>query len=430
MKRSKFNLSRTLVVGFDFGQLIPLGFHEVLPGDVFNHKATSFIRIEPMYLPVMHPTHVDIRTFFVPLRLIWSGFEDFITGNSDVEWPHKVFTRVESGDLADYLGMPGGVYTDENIKASMLPFRAYNLIYNEWFRDEKLQDPAAISYDSGVDSTTSLDWRRAGWPKDRFNTARDAPQDGDAVTIPIEESELYPEDVRRGLALQRFGERLNQHGDRYTEYLRSMGVNPPDARLDRPEYLGGGRSTLQYDEVLQTGVGTTGRDVVGMFRGHGIGACSTGRFVKHFKEHGILMSMMTIRPMNIYREGTPKGFFRRTFDQYYQPELQDLGMDKIEVGEVDLISAADHTAVFGYQDRYDDYRHEISFTAGDMNDDNAQFHFGRLFTQEPVLNGTFVQCMPTNVPFRFTGYNQASVMTKIDLRARRFVKASSKPKSF
>ena len=501
-KRHKFNLSSQINLTTEMGIITPLGWEEVLPGDVFNHKISAFLRCSPTELPIMHPTHAEIRTFFVPNRLIFDGWEEFITGG-DVTWPHINFDKVDKGQLPDYLGLPAGTYTQSGISINALPFRAYNLIYNEWFRDDQLGAPAVISNDAGTDSTTETNLRLASWRKDRFTSARTSPQVGDAVTIPIDVNigadvdyteptitadgplglgsddttnylmknsaetgdarwqngtdptfqqaryneglantggavdvtltgedgvDITVEALRRSLALQRFGERLNRHGNRYTEYLRSMGVRSSDARLDRPEYLGGGRQTIQWDEVLQTTPATDANvPGVGNYKGHGIGAMRSSRYVRHFNEHGILMSLLVIRPITMYVNGAKRGFFRDTFDQYFQPELQHLGMQGVYVGEVDMLNSADHRTIFGYQDAYDEYRHSPSFVAGDMNDTLKAFHFGREFAAEPSLNQTFVLCAPRTDPFQIQTTDQFFGMIKHDLRARRLLRRSGTP---
>ena len=172
MKRNKFNLSHQINTTMQLGNLTPVGCLEVLPGDVFNHKVSGFFRVSPTELPIMHPTHVEFFTFFVPNRLIWDSFERFITGD-DVAWPHINFDGVTAGSLADYLGLPGiGTWAQSGVSCNALPFRAYNLIYNEYFRDEQLGAPAEINVTAGTDADTDTDLRIAAWRKDRFTSAR------------------------------------------------------------------------------------------------------------------------------------------------------------------------------------------------------------------------------------------------------------------
>ena len=501
-KRNKFNLSHQINTTFDMGQLIPIGVVEVLPGDVFNHKVSAFLRAAPTDLPIMHPTHVDIRSFFVPNRLIWEGFEEFITGG-DVTWPHINYDKVDESSLEDYLGLPVGDYTQSGKSQNALPVRAYNLIYNEWFRDEQEGAPAIISIGSGTDTTTDTDVQRAAWRKDRFTSARTSPQIGDAVPIPIDVEitattdvtdptivtngaftfgtgnnthslrsfsnsntaswsdtvdtgqENLPynsglsaqgtavdvtltgedsvaitvEQLRRSLALQRFGERLNRHGSRYTEYLRSQGIRSSDARLDRPEYLGGGTQVVQWDEVLQSFPtdASTSQAGLGAYAGHGIGAMRSNRYVRHFNEHGILMCLMTVRPTTMYTQGAAAMWFRDTYDKYFQPELQHLGMQPVIIGEIDQINCQDQRDVFGYQDAYDEYRHQPSYVSGKMNSTEKAFHFGREFSTEPSLNQSFILCEPRSDPFQIQTESQFRAMIRHDLRARRMLRRAGTP---
>ena len=492
-KRNKFNLSHQINTTFDMGQLIPIGVMEVLPGDVFNHKVSAFLRAAPTDLPIMHPTHVDIRTFFVPNRLIWEGFEEFITGG-DVTWPHINYDKVDESSIEDYLGMPVGDYTQTGKSQNALPMRAYNLIYNEWFRDEQEGAPAIISIGSGTDTTTSKEVQRAAWRKDRFTSARTSPQVGDAVEIPIDLSatastsissdgnffwatengdttefqrasssgtilasdastqasspfsyssglsattdidsssdvSITVEQLRRSLALQRFGERLNRHGSRYTEYLRSQGIRSSDARLDRPEYLGGGTQVVQWDEVLQSFPtdASTSQAGLGAYAGHGIGAMRSNRYVRHFNEHGILMCLMTVRPTTMYTQGAAAMWFRDTYDKYFQPELQHLGMQPVIIGEIDQINCQDQRDVFGYQDAYDEYRHQPSYVSGKMNSTEKAFHFGREFSTEPSLNQSFILCEPRSDPFQIHTESQFRAMIRHDLRARRMLRRAGTP---
>ena len=439
----------------------------------------------------MHPTHVDIRSFFVPNRLIWEGFEEFITGG-DVTWPHKNYDKVDESSLEDYLGLPVGTYTQSGKSQNVLPIRAYNLIYNEWFRDEQEGAPAIISIGSGTDTTTDTDVQRAAWRKDRFTSARTSPQVGDAIPIPIEfdatgsitsdgsfmletnssgprnvefrggtgatsmeysgdiigeyENTSYSsglgvdidsgsdvsitvEQLRRSLALQRFGERLNRHGSRYTEYLRSQGIRSSDARLDRPEYLGGGTQVVQWDEVLQSfpTEPATSSAGLGAYAGHGIGAMRSNRYVRHFNEHGLVITLMTVRPTTMYTQGAAAMWFRDTYDKYFQPELQHLGMQPVIIGEVDQINCQNQRDVFGYQDAYDEYRHQPSYVSGKMNSTEKAFHFGREFSSEPSLNQSFILCEPRSDPFQISTESQFRAMIRHDLRARRMLRRAGTP---
>ena len=188
-KRSKFSLSHYKLATMNMGMIVPVGLTEVLPGDTLQQATSAFIRVTPLAAPVMHPVHVSIHHWYVPLRLIWDDFESFITGGED-GLDDSVYPTVTSGSsgfaigsLADYLGVPTGV---ANLEVSALPFRAYDLIYNEWYRDENLVDEVVISTESGADTTTSLTLQAHAWKKDYFTAASPWPQKGPAVTVPVE----------------------------------------------------------------------------------------------------------------------------------------------------------------------------------------------------------------------------------------------------
>ena len=175
MKRSKFSLSNYKLLSCDLGELVPCGLTEVIPGDTIQHSTSALVRLSPLLSPVMHPLHVHIHHWFVPTRLLWDSFEDFITGGPDGD-DNSVFPTINigtgsgaaTGSLADYLGVPIGT----DIEVSALPFRAYALIYNEWYRDQDLIDEIGFSTASGVDTTTSTSMQQRSWERDYFTTAR------------------------------------------------------------------------------------------------------------------------------------------------------------------------------------------------------------------------------------------------------------------
>lgn len=328
MKRSKFSLSNYKLLSCDMGELVPCGITEVLPGDTIQQATSVLLRSQPLFAPVMHPVHVRMHHWYVPFRLLWDDWEDFITGGED-GMDASVFPTVDMGagatvgSLADYLGVPTGV---AGLDVSALPFRAYAMIWNEWYCDQDLQAELVIDTTSGVDSTTSVLLQNIAWEKDYFTSARPWEQKGPAITIPLgtsapvkgigAENQVYDATdatvfesggsssvvyadkkspaaatandqffirqdpanagfpgiyadltgvsavtinvLREAMALQRFEEARARFGSRYTEYLRYLGVRSSDARLQRPEYLGGGKQTIQFSEVLQTTRGTAG----------------------------------------------------------------------------------------------------------------------------------------------------------------------------
>ncbi|MEM2002466.1 MAG: major capsid protein, partial [Candidatus Methanomethylicaceae archaeon] len=189
MKRSKFSLSNYKLLSGDMGELIPVGLTEVLPGDTIQQATSALVRCAPLLTPVMHPVHVRIHHWFVPHRLVWDNFENFITGGpdgNDASVPPTVSSGSDGGfaigSLADYLGVPPQI---DDLTVSALPFRGYALIFNEWYRDQDLVAPLPISTADGPDTTTSLDLQKVAWEKDYFTSARPWEQKGPDITIPI-----------------------------------------------------------------------------------------------------------------------------------------------------------------------------------------------------------------------------------------------------
>ena len=473
MKRHKHNLSHYHLTTFDMGQLIPVGCVEVLPGDSFQQSTSALIRVTPQQKPVMHPVNCQIHHFYVPNRLLWSGWEDFITGVSETPPPVKEqYSGINNG-VSRYLGATIGINQD----ICALPIRAYNAIYNEFYRDQDL------SPEVDLDSNAI---QRACWSKDYFTTARPWSQQGNSVTIPIgstapvmgigirnppssvsdsgilqsddsnttqtgwvntgssssvgktdifvkEGSTGYPDiyadlsaaeaiditDFREAFALQRYKEARARYGSNYVDYLRYIGVTPSDARMQRPEYLGGGRQSLSFSEVLST-ADTTGSGV-GELYGHGIGALKTNRYRRFFEEHGYVITMMVVRPKPIYVNGLHRSFTRTTKEDYFQRELQAIGQQEVLNKEV-YASHSDPDGIFGYQNRYREYTELPSRVSGQMaNTDSYDYHFGRFFETDTALNDTFVKCTPTKRVFSQQIYHSLEVMVNHSIQARRQV---------
>lgn len=478
MKRSKFSLSNYKLFSCDMGELIPCGLTEVLPGDTIQQATSALVRCSPLLSPVMHPVHVRLHHWFVPHRIVWEDWEDFITGGPDgndaSDFPTITFASgVSVGDLADYLGVPTGI---NNIEVSALPFRGYAMIWNEWYRDQDLQTELALDLTSGADTTTSTVLQHCAWEKDYFTSARPWEQKGPSITIPIgttapvnrvsnasawkmynsgtdtlasanalgvqaggsllgnvtlsmdpngglqadlsNASAVTVNILREALALQRFEEARSRYGSRYVEYLRYLGVKSSDARLQRPEYLGGGKQTIQFSEVLQTAEGT---DPVGELRGHGIAAMRSNRYRRFFEEHGYVYTFMSVKPRTIYAQGIPRTFNRRVKEDFWQRELQHIGQQEVLNKEV-YAAHATPDGTFGWQDRYDEYRRTESSVAGEFRTTNLDFwHFARIFGSSPALNADFVKCVPTDRTFAVPSMDVLYVMANHSIQARRLV---------
>lgn len=483
MKRSKHKLSHDVNFTANMGNLVPCGIVDVLPGDVFRHDTSMLIRMSPLNNPVMTPVHATIHHWYVPLRLIWAEFEDFITGGED-GLAQPVFPTTDApeegwpvGSLADYFGIvPLQPVTD----VSVLPFRAYNLIWNENYRDEQLQTPVTITKASGPDTTTSQDLLNACWRKDPFTIARPEPQLGPDVYLPLGTSapvvrtdstspqllrnastgalasginqlgaqaatanfvpqpagspnlhldlaDTYEADLseaaavtinslRIASAIQRFQERMNRYGARYIEYLAGLGVRSSDARLQRPEYLGGGSQTIQFSEV----VGTSDENL-GHLAGHGIGAMRSNRYTRHFEEHGFVISLLYVQPITLYSQGVPRMFNRKTKYDFWQRELQHVGDQEILAKEIYADGTPDDEEIWGYQDRYQEYRRIPSRIAGEFHTTLNTWTAGRIFSERPALNADFVESNPTTRIFQSQATDQMQIMCRHNIHARRLV---------
>nr|DAV46552.1 MAG TPA: Capsid protein [Microviridae sp.] len=513
MKRNKFSLSNFKLLTCNMGELIPCGILEALPGDTIQLSSNVLLRASPLLSPVMHPVDVRVHHWFVPNRLVWEDFENFITGGPD-GLNASVFPTItigaggaSVGSLADYMGVPTGV---ASLAVSALPFRAYNMVWNEWYRDQDLQTALVMSRASGADITTAGVNPAGGvqaytvgntvasncaWEKDYFTSSRPWEQKGPAITVPLgttapitgigvsasggvatvpsslmretsgavpaagypfaatlwstgatgltvkmdsgisgsQKPQIFADlanasavtvtKLREALALQRFEEARARFGSRYVEYLRYLGVKSSDGRLDKPEYLGGGRETIQWSEVLTTGV--NGTDPVGSMKGHGMAAMRSNRFRRYFEEHGYVLSFMSVRPKTIYASGLPRHFNRRLKEDFYQPELHAIGQQAVKNKEV-YAAHASPDGTFGFQDRYDEYRRTESTIAGEYRTTLNFWHFARIFGSSPALNATFVSCVPTEVPFAVNTTHVLWCMVKHSVQARRIVAQTGK----
>ena len=467
------------------GELVPIACVEALPGDTIQHNTNALVRVSPLAAPVMHPVSARIHHFFVPNRILWDGWEDFITGGPDgmdTQTPPQYIVSTgngaATGSLIDYLGVPPGL---DGLQINELPIRAFNRIYNEYYRDQDL-----VAERAEDDTTIPL----IAWEKDYFTTCRPWTQKGPDVTVPIGQSApvvgsgLLPQpryqtpsgstgirmatgtsgsaglvshdspaegqnllwddpqleadlsqaiggdinDIRKAFAIQRYQEARARYGSRYTEYLRYLGVRPKDERLQRPEFLGGGRTQLNFSEIMQTSNGTDPRYGVGDLYGHGIGAMRSNRYRRHIEEHGWIISLLSVRPKAIYQDGVHRQFLRLDKEDYFQKELQWIGQQEVFNSEVFADPAAAGRETFGYQDRYMDYRSVPSLVSAEFRDVLNYWHMARKFASAPVLNQSFTDCDATKRIHNDQTQHSLWIHTQHRMVARRLVARNAAPR--
>lgn len=461
-KRNYFDLSHEVKMSAKMGSLIPFLCIDTVPGDTFMNNSEIMLRMAPMLAPVYHRVNVTTHFFFVPNRLIWNEWEDFITGgrNGDLEPipPHFVPSElsteqaalVQESTLWDYLGLPP-IPASEGTESpiSSLPFRAYQFIYNEYYRDQNLESEVNVPLTSGAEipgtfvSLCTL--RNRAWEKDYFTSALPWTQRGEQVLIPMEgesdivyspialftggdngalstniDSEIISStggtgevrnlddvtftnasvtinDLRRSIRLQEWLEANARGGARYTEQIMvHFGVAVPDYRLQRPEYLGGGKAPVVISEVLASATteGANNGDV-GDFAGHGLSLGTQNRFSYTCQEHGWIIGIMSVMPRTAYQDGIPKRFLRNNKFDYFWKEFANIGEQPI-LGK-ELFYDSDNLgneAIFGYTPRYAEYKYENDRVSGQFRSSLDYWHLGRKFNARPTLTSAFVQCRP------------------------------------
>lgn len=459
--RSTFSRDHGYKTTFDAGYLIPIYVDEALPGDTINLQMSAFARLSTPLHPFMDNMFVDTFFFAVPIRLIWNNWQKF---NGEQENPgdstdylvpemvSPASTGYANSSLSDYFGIPTGV---PGLAHSALWHRAYNLIWNEWFRDQNLQDSVVVDKDDGPDDPGDYVLLKRGKRHDYFTSALPWPQKGPAVDLPLgtrapiatdaaigsdigvyssvvgADRQLYVpsaavslrtnaptpgnalyadlsdataatiNQLREAFQIQRLYERDARGGTRYTEILKAhFGVTSPDARLQRPEYLGGGSSPVNVNPIAQTS-STDGTSPQGNLAAIGtVGAHGHG-FIKSFTEHCVLIGMVAARADLTYQQGLERMFSRRTRWDFYWPALAHLGEQAILNKEIYAQGSADPDAdadTFGYQERYAEYRYKNSRITGQFRSNFAQsldtWHLSQEFGGLPVLNDTFIEENP------------------------------------
>lgn len=506
-KRNKFNLSHSVRLTTEFGRITPIMCEPVLPADKFNVSSVLKIQFAPMTFPVMERFKAYIHYWYVPNRILWDNWEEFITGGEtgveDLAHPYP-FIEVSSADtgedgnvllsnfgngsLFDYLGFPAKDMNEQERWSAKqfdaLPFKAYQLIYDEFYRDQNLEGALDIHTekdgkqdfdDDGATINGLMSLRYRAWRKDYFTSAMPDPQRGPDVTLPFfsdidiegsgttalsvnriynTETQQYSSmqlntsggerkfvataqpamsedgdpitlsgslqnahvarnlsasvdsrsasinDVRRGFALQRLYELAARVGGRYAENIfGNFGVHAGDARLQRPEYLGGSSVPIYVGDVLQTSESTEGGTPLGMPAGVAGAMGSCKEFSRSFSEHGWIIGVLTIMPEASYIQGIPRKFLKRDRLDFAWPLLANLGEQEIESQELYFDFGAtdeENKQGFGYTPRYAEYKFGLNSIHGDFRSSLADFHDARVFSSRPALNHEFVTVKPTS----------------------------------
>lgn len=453
VQKSAFDLSHTKALSGKMGNLIPTLLHEIIPGDEFNIQQENFVRLAPMLAPVMHMINITTHFFFVPNRLVWDEWEEFITGGKDgTSEPLMPTTQVDGSSiqdspLTDYLGLPKVTPGTSTLQVSMLPFRGYQQIYNEYYRDQTLNNEVDLT---SISECVAI--RKSSWEKDYFTSALPFLQRGEEIGVPIqleykdistlhdpagalltdsniqsdvsgyvqgetsgggtqqarienlmsEELDFTINELRTSSALQRFLEKQATGGYRYTETLRNhFNVQSSDARLNRPEYIGGGKNPVVISEVLsQSQTLDSNNDVstpLGEMAGHGVSQGQTVSANFKAEEHGYIFGITRVLPNTQYFQGIPKHFLYDDKFDYAWPELANLGEQPVLNAELyfDPNDENYNNGTFGYQQRYAQYKFSNSTVHGDFRDTLKYWHMAREFDSQPALNGNFVQANPT-----------------------------------
>ncbi len=506
LSRSTFDRSASVKTSFNAGDIVPFFLEEVLPGDTFNVKSSKVVRMQTLLTPMMDNVYLDTYFFFVPNRLVWKHWKEFNGENTESAWIPETKYEVPQitapvgtgwavGTIADYFGIPTGV---PGLSVSALPFRAYALIMNEWFRDQNLSDPLVVPDDDatvvGVNTGTFVsDVAKGGKPyiaakyHDYFTSCLPSPQKGPDVSIPVAAGgeyavvgnglslgltnsvsfgSLYPvpdtgnfrinsnsygkpvsstppseysdvvgfigvptkeqlgndlsksgliavssgnaqaatiNQLRLAFQIQKLYERDARGGSRYIEILKShFGVTSPDARLQRPEYLGGNRVPININQVIQqSGTGSGSSTPQGTVVGMSQTTDSHADFIKSFTEHGFIIGVMVARYDHTYQQGLDRLWSRKDRFDYYWPVFANIGEQAVKNKEIYAQGNAEDDEVFGYQEAWADYRYKPNRVTGEMRSAYAQsldvWHLADDYSARPSLSDAWIREDKTNI---------------------------------
>lgn len=510
ISRSIFNMDHSVKWSCDIGEVIPFDCFEVLPGDTFTVDTSKVIRLQPMVAPIMDEILVDTYWFFVPHRLVWNHWTNFMGENTESAWAPEVEYNIPTiqapeggfkvGTIADYMGVPPMALSQgATLKVSALPFRSYALICDQWFRSEALQDPVHVFVDDtnriGVNTDDQVtDIELGGKPfiacklPDYFTMCLPSPQRGDPVTIPVANPSdrylpvitnnvkdhpynagntkqvgmtpprmtylnnqtnkftdlasgyKYPvnassegltlmqstttagaltpyfdnlfadqgsitsvsvNQLRTAFAMQKYLEKSARFGGRYTEFIKGFfNVDSPDSRLQRTEYLGGNRISLNINQVEQTSATQENTTPLGDVAGMSVTADSNSDFTKSFTEHGLVIGVAVARYHHSYQQGLNKMWIRKTNLDFYNPVFANLGEQAVQHQEI-FCKGGNRGTTFGYQERWAEYRYMPNRIAGEMRSTADtpldMWHLGDNYSMLPMLSASWIREDKTNL---------------------------------